>query len=51
MQDPSEEVHICAMNGLRCEEVVRHELDSIGYLGWCLFLRCEDDGLEVLDYE
>ena len=34
MQDEAEEVGVCALDGLRVEEIVSHEFDSVFVFGW-----------------
>ena len=33
MQDEAEEVGVCALDGLRVEEIVSHEFDAVGVFG------------------
>jgi hypothetical protein len=34
VEDSAEEIYLCTLNGLRREEVVRHESESVGQIGW-----------------
>ena len=51
MEDPPEEINICALNGLLRQEVMRHELNTTSDIGRDVALGCFNHGLKILNDE